>query len=456
MKEQHNLKRTEIQQKAKEAFLRTNHKACLEIGTGVGKTKIATDIVSDVRVWEHSMIDADQFLVLMPSTELKTRDWPEHFRKFGIHLDSFIFECYQTAYKWRGRKFLAVIADEFDFSLTEKYSEFYFHNEFEVLIALTATIPENKRELANAIAPTCFKYSTQDAQRDGILNKTKFYQVNYDLGHTKSIEVKYGDGKRFMQSENGMYLYLQEKFTTPLFGLKKAEAAYNTASIADDGSDGAIAAVQAAEKHMKKLEGQVSLFSRKRKEFLHTLASSRKVAKVLIESIHRQPGNKILVFSKLTQQIDQICQHTHHAKNKETQEDKIALFNSGSISTLGVCESINRGANLHGANTLIKESYIGADVDFQQQHGRGTRLEIDEVMSMFFLVPYYWVRMEVVDLNAPGGTKLQWVRQPTQAMTWFLNMTEQFDLSGMEIIEMVHNQREDKYSLPPEYDNRFR
>jgi superfamily II DNA or RNA helicase len=319
-----------------------------------------------------------------------------------------------------------------------------YKNTYDALIAITATIADNKRLLANKIAPTCFEYSTQQAQEDGILNKTKFYLVNYDIGQKRDIEIKWkqnGSQRSFFQSENGLYLYNQEKFDKALWALQSTDRKLNTASIMGEDTD-------ELEKSKAKYIYQMKMFSRKRKEFLHSLVSSQKVTKLLINKIHETPGNKILVFSKLTKQADAICEHTFHSKNNSTDVEGRTLLDrlsQGFITTLAVCDAVDRGINLDQVNHIIHESYVGSETEFQQKHGRGMRLEAEDTLHYFILFPHYWERKKVEE---GGLTTWQWARQPTQAKAWLENMTEGFDLSNMQVIDIQYDERTDTYRLP--------
>lgn len=413
------------------------------IGTGVGKSKIAIDIV---RHFAHLIKTGwrmhTRLLILVPQENLQLGTWPEEIKKFGIpDYVTVEIECYQTAYKWKNRQWEVVIADEFDFSLTPAYSEFYEHNTWTRLFGFTASMPEEKREMCNNIAPIVFEYSTQDAQRDGILNKTKFYQVNYDLGHTHNVLIA-TKTKRFYQSENRSYEYLDDEFRKQIILMNQLEGKAATADLLEENAE-----LEKFQKELSKAHAKMKMFSRKRGELLHTLKSSEMVTKVLVNAIHQEEGHKVLIFSKLTEQADRVSQHTYHGKNKE--KDNLAKFARGEIKTLGVCAAVNRGQNIPGVDHIIKESYIGSEVEFQQQHGRGTRLEAEEVMSLFILVPHYWKRVLIEEKGQ--SPRYEWQRKPTQANHWAANMAADFGYGEMEVIEMVHNRMNDTYTLPTKY-----
>ncbi len=448
--------RDKIQSQAKNAFLATTGKASIVVGTGVGKSKIAIDIIRELcdfgtPAWNQwcllrktqGLSIGNAILVLVNSERLRDTDWKDQFKKFNFSTLYVRVECYQTVYKWVGETFYAVIADEFDFSLTPEYFKFYLNNKFTYLIGLTALIPEKKLELANLIAPVCFSYTTQQAQADGVLNPTKFYQVNFDLSQAKVLDIK-AKGYTFKQHENGAYLYLDEQFNKALHGLSATRKKQSTAELFDNNS------TTDYTKQIDKLEGQMKFFSRKRKDFLHSLQSSVQVAKLLANTILKNNTAKVLIFSKLNKQSSAISHFVYNSTNK--QDFILDSLNTGGINQLGVCEALTRGANLVGVNNIIEEAYVGSDVDFQQKHGRGVRLPIGDSLKFFILVPHVWERVKNTE---NGVTKWEWKRRPTQAGVWFKNMTEGFDLANMQTIEVTHDPRTNTYSIPTTYDDIF-
>jgi superfamily II DNA or RNA helicase len=158
----------------------------------------------------------------------------------------------------------------------------------------------------------------------------------------------------------------------------------------------------------------------------------------------KKDKSKVLVFSKLTKQIDQICEHTYHSKNK-TGNQNIARLNMGEIRVLGVCDALNRGANLIGVDHIIEESYHSSETDFQQRHGRGVRLPINETLHFIILIPWTEVREEE---TTNGVKRLVWKKKPTQAAKWVENMSQRFDLGEVVTIDMKYDSRTDSYRLP--------
>src|SRR5690606_20741503 len=201
-------------------FLETNRKATLVMGTGVGKSKVALDLIKELQ--------PENILLLTSGTLLRDENWKNEFTKFGMEdwWGMVVSECYQTAYKWSGRHFQFVIADEIDFAMTEVYQMFFVNNTYDILLGLTGFVTKDKEELLNKYAPVCHRYSTQQAQSDGILNKTKFILVEYPLFKVKNIEVKLKNGYTMFKSEVDTYKYYERKFDKLNEDYEKAKSNY--------------------------------------------------------------------------------------------------------------------------------------------------------------------------------------------------------------------------------------
>ena len=430
----------QIRDNAIRAFNATpNLKGCLKIGTGVGKSKISLDLANRLL---DALAITDPVLILVPLEKLRDSNWLTEIQKFNF-THPIQLECYQTVYKWTDRQFSIVIADEWDFALTPEYSKFFENNKIFSLIALTAFIPESKIELGEKFAPVCFEYSTQDAQRDGVLNKSRFFNIYFDLNFQQNIKVETKKKKTqealvFYTSENKQYTYLQDGFMDAVIAQSKAEREGTTAGLLND----APSIAEATQKATKAMY-QLKMFARKRKEFLHNLESSAEIARYLVDQILlANPENKVLVFSALTDQANKITQNPFHSKSND--DTVIDSLSRGEIRAASVCQAINRGVNIHGLNYLIKESYVGSETDFQQQHGRGTRLDIDETMTFVTLIPMYSVYSTVVE---NGRSVRRWVKSQTQAAVWAANMKESFNIESKDLY-MEFDSVSKTYRLP--------
>lgn len=426
--------RDEVNKEAKEAYFLAGGVASILNGTGTGKSKLAIDILRE--------INPERILLLTSSERSRDYSWEFEFERWGAKdlWSKVVPECYQSVYKWEGVHFPFVLADEIDFALTDKYIWAITKNTHDNMLCLSGFVVEEKLKILEEIAPVCYVYPTQEAQKDGILNKTQFLLIEFELSNERSIMVKKKDGGHFYQSELAAYKYWEERYQKLVIANSNREnriIEIDKLTQSDKGS------VELIDERIKLVEdsraGEASIkwATYKRKDILHTLKSSRDVTKTLLTTILTEnPSNKAVVFSALTNQIDQICRYTYHSKNKKNN-DNIAKLNQGEIRLLGVCDAINRAENLVGVNYLIKESYDGSETDFQQQHGRGMRLAPDQTMYFIILLPYYRNIVELAGISKE-------VRLPTQAVKWYNKMSKSFDMSNHRVIKMSED-----YQLPP-------
>jgi superfamily II DNA or RNA helicase len=253
-----------------------------------------------------------------------------------------------------------------------------------------------------------------------------------------------GKDVKVLQSENGAYTFLEENYQKWFRTFQYNEAQKNTLQMMDEDATH-------YEEAAKKAFALMKVWSNRRKMFLHNLESSVKVArKVLHKFLTESDRNKALIFSALNAQSEKVSPYTFNTATES--EDNLTKFNEGTIPILGVSKKINRGVNLNGVNGIMYESYVGSETDFQQRHGRGVRLDPDQTMYFMVLVPYYWVKKEI---EKEGKKEDMWYKVPTQAQTWVNKMTASFDYDPV-IVDMVHDARSDRYSIPPEHDNIFK
>jgi len=122
--------RIKVQEDALDAWIKSGRRGSLQIITGLGKSKISLDAV---KLYDKSA--KILFLAEVTDRELELRN---EQKKWGVEDYDIEFACYQTAYKWVGKEFDLVIADEAVDSFTPSYSKFYFNNKIKDLMCLFA------------------------------------------------------------------------------------------------------------------------------------------------------------------------------------------------------------------------------------------------------------------------------------------------------------------------------
>lgn len=411
--------RDEVQKQAREAYLaRTAPRAAtIIVGTGGGKSKIAIDIIKELK--------PGKLLLLTNSETLRDTNWKAEFEKFEAmdYWQKTTSECYQTVYKWKEQYYDLVIADEIDFAMSPQYGKFFRNNHWGNLLGLTGFSTEDKKGLLQLHAPVCFEVTTQEMQNEGLLNKSKFIFIEYDLSVARTIEVKMKKGGHFYSSENDQYKYYDKEFQNSVIVKSSAEKKYK------------LFPSEQTQKAFASAEWNFKMTAMRRKNVLNSLNSSVKVVKALVEKILQNPENKVVIYSALTAQADKLGYTTYHG---DADDSILEDLNTGKIRVLSVCKKLNRGVNLQGVNYIIKESFDGSETDFQQQHGRLMRLKPNQTATMIVMVPFFKQLIKVEEKGLIGSRVVsKIVRSETQAARWAENMMESFTNIDVSTIRMT-------------------
>jgi len=319
--------KNELQQLAFNALKENDFNGSVEISMGGGKSKLIIDIL------EHLYKQNPDISILYCCNSQSLRDigFKDELTKWHKEhlLDNITLMCYQEAYK----KILSqdvLIADEADMALSESYTR-VFSNNFKHIMLFSGTYIGAKYELANQIMPFVFNATMLELERQGIVNKTNYYLVNYIL-YPKECE---------------QYNSAFNTSSTNQFVIRKAINA--------------------------------------RKKYMNALDSSALIAKLLTKKLLKIPENKVLIFSSTVKQVSKITEHTYTGTDSyKIVED----FNEGIIRELGTSKKITRGNNLVGVNNIIIEGCSANTTDVIQSLGRGKRLSTSEYCNVYFIIPY--------------------------------------------------------------------
>lgn len=369
--------RIKMQDEAKAAVRAANYIASILVTVGGGKGKIMLDLAQEL----IKKFNIKSILYVCDNRRLRdsaTEGFPQEIEKWGTpELKKIIqCECYQTAYEWKDRKYDLILADEADFAMTPEYKKVFTNNKYRFKILVTGTLSPTKKKLLESIAPIVYRFTTTDAERRGIVNKTQYLMYNYKMTESESRE------------------YI--KWTK---AIGKAIAA-------------------------EKLPQQINFLLGKRKEVLYNLESSyRAVRKVMDWLWKRNKQTRLVVFCERTAQADRVCKHSYHGGNEK--KDNLTKFQSGEISGISVVGKIKRGINLKNANTAIFEMLTGtSSTEFEQRNGRMKRLKTSEIATVIFLCPWY----QTIDSEGES------IWKPTIVDQWIYKAT--CNLTDIEFINL--------------------
>jgi superfamily II DNA or RNA helicase len=402
-------------------FNRAPLQSCGVLSTGYGKSKVAIEIIKHLK--------PEKILILVNSTILRDYNWEEEFKRWKqltLFRKKVEMVTYQAAYKWKKEeKDLSdyfIIADECDFAAdTDELSKFFYEYSDVRTLGLTGFVTESKRAWFDEHLPIFTELTADQAQEDGILNKIHFVFVQYELSQDpKSHEVgyyKHGKWTSFTQSESNAYDYINKKCHVEIG---------KSAKIEQDFMQGKLT-MEEYSKAAKGAEYNIRRVTQERSTLLLNSVSARTATRGLIDHIRTsQPESKTIVFSKRTEQSLAICgtENTYNGKIPKKQRDENYLnFCMGKIDLLGVCDKVDRGANIDRLNVAILETFFGNDTKAAQRLGRLMRLKPDELATVYVLLPYY-MRREVNNT---------FTLQETQQVTWARNMLRSTKIKTSEV-----------------------
>lgn len=348
------MNREEIQEQCLQAILKSKDnngrvRCTVEAITGIGKTFISLFAIKALN---------PKSVLFLAETNLREQGIKDDIEKFkeiyGYDIAqgrNITFACYQSAYKWIGKYYDMVVADEIHDSLTPEYFKYYENNTYTHLLGLSATIDKRsifkypdgseytKIELLNRIAPICFTYTIKQGQEDGTSRKLTISIIELYLdSRVKNIPVTYKDktGKQqtFNQTEKEYYEYCHKRYVQSMYSDNEFLQTY---------------------------------WRNKRNTIIYNLPSKTQAVITLLTALDLK---KTIVFGNSILELNKICPTVSSKNRKDTNVKLIKDFNDGILNTIGSFKMLKQGINLNDLNNVIFHSYYSVEKDFVQRVGR--------------------------------------------------------------------------------------
>lgn len=351
-------KRDQIQKDALTVAL--NNKRCgLGISMGVGKTLIG------LKYYDHFRGLDEKVRVLIVAPKLSIFDsWKIDAIKFNINIENIEFTTYLSLNKYDSQAFDIVVLDECH-SLLDSHLNFLKHYTGRIL-GLTGTPPRyadsEKGRMVNQFCPIIFKYITDDAIEDNILNDYKIIVHKMSLSEANNLHIKVKD-KEWYTSEIKKYNYWSQRV-------------YN--------------ANGAKQKQIASIMRMKALMDFKTKE---------NYAKILLNDI----DEKCIIFCNTQDQADRICMYSVHSKNPNADEN-LQKFKKGSIEKISCVLQLNEGINIPELRAGIIMHAYGNERKSSQRIGRLLRLNPDDVSTVHILcykntIDEIWIAEALKEFN---------------------------------------------------------
>jgi len=303
-----------IQKEAYKAWVKGKHWGMLNLGTGVGKSKIAVDAVAALLKKD----EAANILLVVPTENLRDNNWKDEFEKWGQLEAYHKIEkyCYASIKKLEDMDLDLVIMDEVH-NLSELNSQFFDKNKIDKLLGLTATAPNLNGTESDKIKVQIFNrfkiksdyvYTIEDAKEAGIVSDYKLVVVTTNLDDTDKYIEAGNKANRFLQTETQKYAYLSKLI-------------------------------------MSNMDIKAKTF--KMLERLRLVANSISKEKVVNQLLTKHTGDRILVFGGSVAQIDKLlAPNVYHGMSGSRGQQALNDFKEGKIDVLGCVEGLNEGANI--------------------------------------------------------------------------------------------------------------
>jgi superfamily II DNA or RNA helicase len=352
-------KRDEIQQEALDIALK--HKRCgLALSMGVGKTLIGLKYIDYLQGKNMGKL---RVLVVAPKLSIFDA-WKDDGVKFNIDTTNITFTTYLSLNKYNPQEFDILVLDECHSLL---YTHEIFLSQFTgKILGLTGTPPRHykseKGEMVFKYCPIMYRYSTDVAVDDDILNNYKIIVHQLELSGSNNLEVKLKD-KSFYTSERKNYAYWTQRLMDA--STKKQEQ---------------IASIM----RMKALMG---------------FKTKETYTKELLSEI----DDKCIVFANTQDQADKMCRYSYHSGNPDSEEN-LQRFKEGTIQELSCVLQLSEGVNIPELRSGIIMHAYGNERKSAQRIGRLLRLNPDETSVIHILcykdtVDERWVIEALRDLD---------------------------------------------------------
>ena len=371
-----NRKKTVMQYKVANLFLKKGGRGTLEMATGTSKTRVALIVAK--HLIDNNRIDS--VLIVVPSESIRDDTWPKEIEKWiGSEYRSFFqIDCIQTVYKeTEQRQF--IICDEIhnmvnrweDYSIgIGEYVKFFKNNPCKYLMGLSALIPANKRRTLSAICPIIFTLPIDKAVKEGYVSN--FLIVNYGI-HLDEIN----------QQE---YDKIQERVIDLEEELGGSDVAYTNSNTYINAFSDIKYSISKEERKKLRLALDYKRAINDRKIFL----STRKQKLSLCTELSELYGKKHIIFSSskeasnLLEKLIPNSVKVHSGVSRGKRRKALEAFQEEEeLKTLLAVNAINEGVNTPAVKLSILESGNSTPKDLVQRLGRNLRIIDGEKIAIF-------------------------------------------------------------------------
>lgn len=326
----------------------------LELVTGMGKTKVAIDLINHVcsRVFRDTGHLAS-ILILVAKTVHK-QTWREEIEKWGgIKYGYITIECYESLKNYRDSFFDIVVADEMQHLSEARIDVLETIHINESFIGLSATIKRDMRDyFINSYNAEVIKCGLREAVEDEVLPEPTVYLLPLTLNTVNCTYKVKRFGHDIITTQRGYYS--------------------NISSL---------------------IEWYKSKYLSSRNERIKNLwlstagkrlkwCSEQKEA-VVLSLLDRFKNYKTLTFCSSIEQSERLGKYNITSKNKASVSN-LEMFNLNKIKHITACNILNEGVNLVNCRIGIFCNLNSSEIIVKQRVGRILRHK-----SPVIIIPYF-------------------------------------------------------------------
>lgn len=326
----------------------------LELITGMGKTKIAIDLINHIcdRVFRNDKCPTT-ILILVAKTVHK-QTWRNEIEKWGgIKSDYITIECYESLHKYKNSYFDIVVCDEMQHLSDARLEILESIHIDEAFIGLSATIKRDMRDyFIYSHKAEVIKCGLKEAVEDEVLPEPTIYLLPLTLD-VKSYTYKIKRfGKDIITTQKGYYDIISsliEWYKNKYFNSRNERIKNLWLSTA----------------------GKRLKWCAEQKEDL------------VLSLLDKFRNYKTLTFCSSIEQSERLGKYNITSKNKKSTE-YLNMFNNNKIKHITACSILNEGVNLTNCRIGIFCNLNSSEIIVKQRVGRILRHK-----SPIIIIPYF-------------------------------------------------------------------
>lgn len=312
----------------------------LELITGMGKTKVAIDLMNHICDKIFSTRKSPTTILILVAKIVHKQTWKEEIDKWGgIKSDLITIECYESFKNYENSHFDIVVADEMQHLSEARLEVLESIHINETFIGLSATIKRDMREyFINYHNAEVIKCGLKEAVKDEVLPEPTVYLFPLSLNITNySYKVK-KFGRNIITTQKGYYdsmSSLIDWYKNKFFSSRNERIKNLWLSTA----------------------GKRLKWCAEQKEAL------------ILSLLSKFRNYKTLTFCSSIEQSERLGKYNITSKNKASIKN-LEMFNLNKIKHITACNILNEGVNLTNCRIGIFCNLSSSEIVVKQRVGK--------------------------------------------------------------------------------------